>query len=71
MALMTGITFLAWVNWINVTAVFAATPEFPQGTYYYVSTPLSGSSKTVVNTDGNTVGMIGFHFLLCYHGEAR
>ena len=50
---------------------FAATPEFPQGTYYYVSTPLSGSSKTVVNTDGNTVGMIGFpYFLLCYHGEA-
>ncbi len=50
---------------------FAATPEFPQGTYYYVSTPLSGSSKTVVNTDGDTVEMIGFpYFLLCYHGEA-
>ncbi|GIR33971.1 MAG: hypothetical protein CM15mP47_1970 [Methanobacteriota archaeon] len=50
---------------------FAATPEFPQGTYYYVSTPLSGSSKTVINTDGDTVGMIGFpYFLLCYHGEA-
>ena len=50
---------------------FGATPEFPQGTYYYVSTPLSGSSKTVVNTDGDTVSMIGFpYFLLCYHGVA-
>ena len=50
---------------------FGATPEFPEGTYYYVSTPLSGSSKTVVDTDGNTVPMIGFpYFLLCYHGVA-
>ncbi len=50
---------------------FAATPEYPDGTYYYVSTPLSGSSNTVVNTDGDTVPMIGFpYFLLCYHGVA-
>ena len=50
---------------------FATTPEYPEGTYYYVSTPLSGSSKTVVDTDGNTVSMIGFpYFLLCYHGVA-
>ena len=50
---------------------FAATPEYPEGTYYYVSTPISGSSKTVVNTDGDTVPMIGFpYFLLCYHGVA-
>ena len=50
---------------------FGATPEFPEGTYYYVSTPISGSSKIVVDTDGNTVPMIGFpYFLLCYHGVA-
>jgi len=50
---------------------FGATPEYPQGTYYYVSTPLSGSSKTVVDTNGDTVPMIGFpYFLLCYHGIA-
>ena len=50
---------------------FAATPEYPEGTYYYVSTPLSGSAKTVVNTDGDAVPMIGFpYFLLCYHGVA-
>ncbi|MGY8702640.1 MAG: YHYH protein, partial [Candidatus Poseidoniales archaeon] len=50
---------------------FGPTPEYPEGTYYYVSTPLSGSSKTVVDTDGNTVPMVGFpYFLLCYHGIA-
>ncbi len=50
---------------------FGATPEYPQGTYYYVSTPLSASSKTVVNTDSQTGPMIGFpYFLLCYHAEA-
>ena len=47
------------------------TPEFPEGIYHYVSTPLSGSSQTHVDTDGNTVDMIGFpYFLLCYRGEA-
>lgn len=50
---------------------FGATPEYPQGTYYYVSTPLSASGKTVVNTDSQTGPMIGFpYFLLCYHAEA-
>ena len=50
---------------------FGPTPEYPQGTYYYVSTPLSGSSSTVVDTNGDTVPMIGFpYFLLCYHGIA-
>ena len=50
---------------------FGPTPEYPGGTYYYVSTPLSGSSKTVVDTNGDTVPMVGFpYFLLCYHGIA-
>ena len=50
---------------------FGPTPEYPDGTYYYVSTPLSGSTKTVVNTNGETVPMIGFpYFMLCYHGIA-
>ena len=50
---------------------FGPTPEYPEGTYYYVSTPLSGSSSTVVDTNGDTVSMIGFpYFLLCYHGIA-
>jgi hypothetical protein len=32
---------------------------------------MSGSSKTVVDTNGDTVPMIGFpYFLLCYHGLA-
>ena len=47
------------------------TPEYPEGTYYYVSTPLSGSTDLVTDTDGNDVAMIGFpYFLLCYHGVA-
>ena len=50
---------------------FGSTPEYPQGTYYYVSTPLSGSSTTVTDTNGDTVPMIGFpYFQLCYHGIA-
>lgn len=50
---------------------YGPTPEYPDGTYYYVSTPLSGSSSTVVDTNGDTVPMIGFpYFLLCYHGIA-
>lgn len=50
---------------------FAATPEFPEGTYHYVSTPLSASDKMVTSTDGSSGPMIGFpYFLLCYHGEA-
>ena len=50
---------------------FGSTPEYPQGTYYYVSTPLSGSTTTVVDTNGDTVPMIGFpYFQLCYHGIA-
>jgi hypothetical protein len=50
---------------------FGSTPEYPEGTYYYVSTPLSGSTSTVVDTNGDTVPMIGFpYFLLCYHGIA-
>ncbi len=47
------------------------TPEFPEGTYHYVSTPRSGSTQTHTDINGQTVDMIGFpYFLLCYHGEA-
>ncbi len=50
---------------------FGPTPEFPEGIYHYVSTPVSGSPTAVTDTNGNTVGMIGFpYFLLCYHGVA-
>ena len=50
---------------------FGPTPEFPEGIYHYVSTPVSGSPTTVTDTNGNTVGMIGFpYFLICYHGVA-
>jgi len=51
--------------------MFGPTPEYPDGIYHYVSTPISGSSNTHVDTDGSTVEMIGFpYFLMCYHGEA-
>jgi hypothetical protein len=47
------------------------TPEYPEGIYHYVSTPLSGSTKLVTDTDGNQAPMIGMpYFLLCYHGVA-
>jgi predicted esterase len=50
---------------------FGPTPEYPDGIYHYVSTPLSGSPTMVTDTNGQTVGMIGFpYFLLCYHGVA-
>ena len=50
---------------------WGVTPEYPEGTYHYVSTPLSGSTKLVTDTDGNQVAMIGMpYFLLCYHGVA-
>jgi len=50
---------------------FGPTPEYPEGIYHYVSTPLSGSPTMVTDTNGQTVGMIGFpYFLLCYHGVA-
>ena len=50
---------------------FGPTPEYPEGIYHYVSTPLSGSPTMVTDTNGQTVGMIGFpYFLLCYHGIA-
>ncbi len=50
---------------------FGPTPEYPDGIYHYVSTPLSGSPSMVTDTNGQTVGMIGFpYFLLCYHGIA-
>ena len=50
---------------------FGATPEYQDGIYHYVSTPLSGSPTMVTDTNGQTVGMIGFpYFLLCYHGIA-
>tara|TARA_B110000444_G_scaffold60463_1_gene56430 strand:+ start:77031 stop:79952 length:2922 start_codon:yes stop_codon:yes gene_type:complete len=50
---------------------FGPTPEYPDGIYHYVSTPLSGSPTMVTDTNGQTVGMIGFpYFLLCYHGIA-
>jgi len=50
---------------------FGPTPEFPEGIYHYVSTPISGSPTSVTDANGNTVGMIGFpYFLICYHGVA-
>ena len=50
---------------------FGPTPEYPEGIYHYVSTPLSGSPTLVTDTNGDQVGMIGFpYFLLCYHGVA-
>ncbi len=50
---------------------FGPTPEYPEGIYHYVSTPLSGDTTMVTDTDGNQVSMIGFpYFLLCYHGVA-
>ena len=50
---------------------FGPTPEYPDGIYHYVSTALSGSPTAVTDTNGQTVGMIGFpYFLLCYHGIA-
>ena len=50
---------------------FGPTPEFPEGIYHYVSTPVSGSPTMVTDTNGNRVGMIGFpYFLICYHGVA-
>ena len=50
---------------------FGPTPEYPEGRYHYVSTPLSGSPTMVTDTNGQNVGMIGFpYFLLCYHGVA-
>jgi len=51
---------------------FGPTPEYPEGIYHYVSTPLSGDPTLVTDTDGNQVAMIGFpYFLLCYHGVAN
>ena len=50
---------------------FGPTPEYPEGIYHFVSTPLSGSPSMVTDTNGQNVGMIGFpYFLLCYHGVA-
>ena len=46
---------------------FGPTPEYPDGIYHYVSTPLSGDPTLVTDTNGNQVAMIGFpYFLLCY-----
>ena len=51
--------------------MFGPTPEYPDGIYHYVSTPLSGSTNTHVDTDGTTVPMVGFpYFQICYYGEA-
>ena len=50
---------------------FGPTPEYPEGIYHYVSTPLSGSPLLVTDTNNNQVSMIGFpYFLMCYHGVA-
>ncbi|MDP6900057.1 MAG: YHYH protein [Candidatus Thalassarchaeaceae archaeon] len=50
---------------------FGPTPEYPEGIYHYVSTPLSGSPLLVTDQSNNDVAMIGFpYFLLCYHGIA-
>jgi hypothetical protein len=51
--------------------MFGPTPEYPDGIYHYVSTPLSGSTNTHVDTDGTTVPMVGFpYFQICYYGQA-
>lgn len=51
---------------------FGPTPEYPDGIYHYVSTPLSGDPTLVSDTNGDQVAMIGFpYFLLCYHGIAN
>ena len=51
--------------------IFSPTPEYPEGIYHYVSTPLSASPNTHVDTNGDTVEMIGFpYFQMCYHGDA-
>lgn len=50
---------------------FGPTPEYPEGIYHYVSTPLSGSPLLVTDTNNDQVSMIGFpYFLMCYHGVA-
>jgi len=50
---------------------FGPTPEYPDGIYHYMATPLSGSALMVEDTNGDDVAMIGFpYFLLCYHGVA-
>ena len=50
---------------------FGPTPEYPEGIYHYVSTPLSGSPLLVTDQSDNDVAMIGFpYFLMCYHGVA-
>ncbi|MEE2747102.1 MAG: YHYH protein [Candidatus Thermoplasmatota archaeon] len=50
---------------------FGPTPEYPEGIYHYVSTPLSGSPLLVTDQSNNQVAMIGFpYFLMCYHGIA-
>jgi len=50
---------------------FGSTPEYPEGIYHYVSTPLSGDPTMITDTEGNQVAMIGFpYFLLCYRGVA-
>ena len=50
---------------------FGPTPEYPEGIYHYVSTPLSGSPLLVTDTNNDQVSMIGFpYFLMCYHGIA-
>ncbi|MBO58471.1 MAG: hypothetical protein CMA77_05700 [Euryarchaeota archaeon] len=50
---------------------FGPTPEYPNGIYHYVSTPLSASPLLVTDTNNNQVSMIGFpYFLMCYHGVA-
>ena len=50
---------------------FGPTPEYPEGIYHYVSTPLSGSPLLVTDQNNNQVSMIGFpYFLMCYHGVA-
>ena len=50
---------------------YGPTPEYPEGIYHYVSTPLSGSPLMVTDQSNNEVAMIGFpYFLMCYHGIA-
>ena len=38
---------------------FGPTPEYPDGIYHYVSTPLSGDPTLVTDANGNQVAMIG------------
>ena len=63
MALMTGIMSLEWVIWINAMDGLLQLQNSSRNLLLCLYA-LSGSSKTVINTDGDTVGMIGFSYFV-------